>query len=96
MDLMVIEGKLKMGSPELIMTKYPIDIGLIRDFLLEKVSPDGAAYLGQCILKHKPLAIAVDSHNYLHLHPGNYHELNGILQQIPHSNQLIEKIGKSV
>jgi hypothetical protein len=92
MDLMVMEGKMKMGSPELIMRKYLIDTGLIRDFLLEKISPSGAAFLSQCILEHEPLAIAVDSHNYLHLHHRNYHELNGIIQQIPHSNQLIEHI----
>jgi hypothetical protein len=94
MDLMVMEGKQKLESPEFIPTKYQIDTGLIRDFLLEKISPSGTAFLRKCIIEDEPLAIAVDSNNYLHLHPRNYHELNGIIQQIQLSNQLIENIGK--
>jgi hypothetical protein len=94
MDLMVREGKQKMGSPDFFIPQF--EHSLITELLAGriKVSPDGKASLNECILKDKIMKITVNEHNVLHLHDPNVHDFLVAVSRIPHSIRLLEEISK--
>jgi hypothetical protein len=92
-QLMVLEGKTKMGSTE-IKKPSPIQYDLIRFLILWEnieVSKSGKAYLENCILKDQKWKITVNRQNKLRISGKSYHE--DIWNKIPYSKQFITEIG---